>query len=99
MNYGDLKFEWDKTKAAQNKRKHGISFEEASSVFYDDNALEFHDPDHSEDEDRFIMLGLSFTTRMLVVNHCLRKSGSVIRLISARKATKKEAQRYWEGKP
>jgi uncharacterized DUF497 family protein len=95
----DLKFEWDKHKAALNKRKHGISFEEAATVFYDDDALEFHDPDHSEDEDRFIMLGLSFKARMLVVNHCLRKSGSVIRIISARKATKHEAQRYWEEKP
>lgn len=95
----DLKFEWDKNKAALNKRKHGISFEEASTVFYDDNALEFDDPDHSKDEDRFIMLGLSFKTRMLVVNHCLRKSGSIIRIISSRKATKKEARRYWEERP
>ena len=95
----DLKFEWDKHKAALSKRKYGISFEEAATVFYDDDALEFHDPDHSEDEDRFIMLGLSFRTRMVVVNHCLRKSGSVIRIISAREATKHEAQRYWEEKP
>lgn len=94
----DLTFEWGRHKAALNKRKHGVSFEEASSVFYDDNALEFDDPDHSEDEDRFIMLGLSFKTRMLVVNHCLRTSGTVIRIISSRKATKREAQRYWEEK-
>lgn len=95
----NLKFEWDKSKAALNKRKHGISFEEASTVFYDDNALEFDYPDHSQDEDRFIMLGLSFKTRMLVVNHCLRKSGSIIRIISSRKATKKEARRNWEERP
>jgi len=95
---GDLQFEWDKSKAVLNKRKHGVSFEEAVTIFYDDDALEFHDPDHFEDEDRFIILGLSFKTRMLVVNHCLRKSGLVIRIISARKATKKEAQKYWEEK-
>lgn len=95
----DLKFEWDKHKAALNKRKHGISFEEAATVFYDEDALEFHDPDHSGDEDRFIMLGLSSRTRMLVVNHCLRKSCSVIRIISSRKATKHEAQRYREETP
>ncbi len=95
----DLKFEWDKHKAALNKRKHGISFEEATTVFYDEDALEFDDPDHSEDEDRFIMLGLSFKARMLVVNHCLRKSGAVVRIISSRKATKHEAQIYWEEKP
>ena len=95
----NLKFEWDKHKAALNKRKHGISFEEAATVFYDEDALEFHDPDHSEDEDRFIMLGLSFKTRLLVVNHCLRESGSVIRIISSRKATRREAQRYLREKP
>lgn len=94
----DLKFEWDKHKAALNKQKHGVSFEEAVTVFYDEDALEFHDPDHSQQEDRFIMLGMSFKTRILVTNHCVRESGSVIRIISARKATKKEAHIYWEKK-
>ena len=69
------------------------------TVFYDDDALEFDDPDHSENEDRFIILGLSFKARILIVNHCVRGTGSVIRIISARKATKKEAERYWEDKP
>ena len=94
----DLKFDWDKSKAALNKKKHGVSFEEAVTIFYDDDALEFHDPDHSENEDRFIIVGLSFRARTLVVSHCVRQSGSVIRLISARKATKQEAQKYWEEK-
>ena len=94
----DLKFDWDKSKASLNKKKHGVSFEEAVTVFYDDDALEFHDPDHSESEDRFIMVGLSFKTKILVVSHCLRQSGSLIRIISARKATKQESERYWEGK-
>ncbi len=95
----DIKFDWDQNKALFNKRKHGISFEEATTIFYDDDALEFYDPDHWEDEDRFIMVGLSFKSRTLVVSHCVRESGSVIRIISARKATKREAQRYWEEKP
>ena len=94
----DLKFDWDKSKAALNKKKHGVSFEEAVTVFYDDDALEFHDPDHSESEDRFIMVGLSFKTKILVVSHCLREAGSLIRIISARKATKQESERYWEAK-
>ncbi len=95
----DLKFDWDKSKASLNKKKHGISFEEAVTVFYDDDAVEFHDPDHSDDEDRFLILGLSVTTRMLVVSHCVREAGSVIRIISARKATKLETKTYWEEKP
>lgn len=95
----DIKFDWDQNKALFNKRKHGISFEEAVTIFYDDDALEFHDPDHSQDEDRFIMVGLSFKSRTLVVSHCVRESGSVIRIISARNATKRETQRYWEEKP
>jgi uncharacterized protein len=95
----DIRFDWDKRKAAANKKKHGVSFEEASTVFYDDDALEYYDPEHSKDEDRFIMLGLSFKARVLVVCHCVRASGSVIRIVSARKATKNEAERYWEVKP
>jgi len=95
----NLKFDWDKTKAVLNKKKHGVSFEEAVTVFYDDDALEFYDPDHSESEDRFFMVGLSFRTRVLLVSHCVRESGTLIRIISARKATKQEAERYWEEKP
>ena len=95
----DLKFDWDKDKAISNKKKHGISFEEAVTAFYDEDALESHDPDHSEDEDRFIMLGLSFKTRTLVVSHCVRESGSLIKIISARKATKLETKKYREEKP
>jgi uncharacterized DUF497 family protein len=95
----DIKFDWDKSKALLNKKKHGVSFDEAVTVFYDDHALEFHDPDHSKDEDRFFIVGLSFRTRVLLVSHCLRESGSLIRIISARKATKEEAKKYWEEKP
>ena len=94
----DLRFDWDKSKSSLNKKKHGVSFEEAVTIFYDEDALEY-DPDHSEDEDRFIILGLSFMARTLVVSHCVRKSGSLIRIISARKATKLETQKYWEEKP
>ena len=90
----DIRFEWDKAKAALNKRKHGVSFEEAQTVFYDEHAIEFFDPDHSESEDRFIMLGLSFELRLLVVCHCVRETQSVIRIISARKATRHEAKSY-----
>ena len=94
----EIHFVWDKDKAALNKKKHGVSFEEAKTVFYDDNALEFFDPDHSENEDRFIMLGMSFQLRVLVVCHCFREADSVIRIISARKATKHETRNYREGK-
>ena len=90
----DIRFDWDRTKAALNRRKHGVSFEEAQTVFYDENAIEFFDPDHSEREDRFIMLGLSFTLRLLVVCHCVREAQSVIRIISARRATRHEAKQY-----
>lgn len=90
----DIEFSWDKSKSASNKRKHGVSFEEAQTVFYDENAIEYHDPDHSKDEDRFVMLGLSIKLRVLVVCHCLRDAGSTIRIISARKATRVEAKNY-----
>jgi uncharacterized DUF497 family protein len=93
----EIRFEWNKLKAMANKRKHGVSFEEAKTVFYDENAIQFDDPDHSEDEDRFIMLGMSFELRVLVVSHCERR-GDVIRIISARKAATHEAKTYWEGK-
>lgn len=89
-----IRFEWDEKKSRQNIRKHGVSFEEAQSVFLDDHALRFFDPDHSEDEDRFLMLGLSFTLRILVVCHCYRERDDVIRIISARKATRQESEHY-----
>lgn len=90
----DIGFSWDDKKARQNIRKHGISFEEASTVFFDENAIEFFDPDHSSQEDRYLMLGISGRLRILVVSYCLRKEGSEIRIISARKTTKKEQKVY-----
>jgi uncharacterized protein len=89
-----LVFEWDERKNRANLRKHGVSFEEAQTVFLDERALRFYDPDHSEDEDRFILLGLSFALRELVVCHCYRADESVIRIISARRATRGEAAAY-----
>lgn len=94
VHMGDLRFEWDEPKAKQNVRKHGVSFEEAQTVFGDDHAIRFYDPDHSDDEDRFIMLGVSFKLRILVVCHCYQESDSVIRIISARKATRQESAHY-----
>ena len=89
-----LTFEWDKRKAAANLKKHGVSFEEARSAFYDERAKLIDDPDHSEDEDRMVLLGLSYALRLLVVCHCYRSEGGVIRIISARKATAKESKSY-----
>ena len=89
-----LRFEWNKGKSGENQRKHGVSFEEAMTVFYDDNAVEFFDDEHSEREDRFLLLGVSSRLRVLMVCHCLRTSGDVIRIISARKATTRECQHY-----
>ncbi|WHZ14533.1 MAG: hypothetical protein OJF52_001372 [Nitrospira sp.] len=91
---GDIRFEWDEKKNRQNIRKHGVSFEEAQSVFLDDHAIRFYDPDHSEDEERFLMLGLGFTLRILIVCHCYRERDGVIRIISARKATRQERVHY-----
>ena len=90
----ELHFEWDENKNIINRKKHKISFEEAKSVFFDENALLIDDPDHSEEEDRFILLGFSFRAQMLVVCHCCRQAESVIRIISARKATRTEEQAY-----
>jgi uncharacterized DUF497 family protein len=90
----EMRFEWDETKNHLNIKKHGISFEEAQTVFLDDDAIRFYDPDHSEDEDRFIMLGISFKLRALIVCHCYRESDRVIRIISARKATRTEIKQY-----
>ena len=89
-----MKFEWDENKNQINKRKHGISFEEAKTVFYDDEALVKDDPDHSDDEERFIILGMSSEANMLVVCHCYRASETIIRIISARKATRNESKYY-----
>ena len=89
-----LRFEWDERKAAANAKKHGVSFEEAKSVFVDERARLIDDPDHSEDEDRFVLLGLSSLLRLLVVCHCNRDEGNVIRFISARKATTRESRSY-----
>ena len=89
-----IRFEWDPRKDSVNQRKHGVSFEEAQSVFFDENSVQFYDEHHSEHEERFIMLGLSIRSRILVVCHCERESGDVIRIISARKATKSERQFY-----
>ena len=91
-----IKFIWDKDKAEANSRKHGVSFTEAKTVFYDPNARMIFDPDHSEEEDRFILLGCSSHLRILVVIHCYREEDAVIRIISARKANKTE-QRQYEG--
>lgn len=89
-----LSFEWDDRKNAQNRRKHGVSFEEAETVFFDERALLIDDPDHSEPEDRFILLGLSAVARTLVVVHCYRQKGSIIRIISTRKANRAERDQY-----
>lgn len=89
-----LHFQWDDEKAAANVKKHGINFEEAKSVFRDERAKLISDPDHSEGEDRFVLLGLSETLRLLVVCHCYRGENHVIRIISARKATTRESESY-----
>ncbi|MCR1795895.1 BrnT family toxin [Leptospira sp. id769339] len=89
-----IDFEWDSVKDSSNKRKHGISFEEAKTVFYDENARIIHDPDHSVKEERFIILGFSHKLNLLMVSHCYRSSKDVIRIISARKATKSESKQY-----
>lgn len=90
----ELVFDWDNQKARVNARKHGVSFEEAQTVFYDENARLRYDPDHSIDEDRYILLGISGALRLLVVSHVYREKKEVIRLISARQATKQEGQQY-----
>jgi uncharacterized DUF497 family protein len=90
-----IKFEWDEVKASSNVNKHGVSFEEARTVFYDERAKLIGDPDHSENEDRFILLGLSSSLRAIIVCHCYRSEGNVIRIISARKATTNETKAYY----
>ena len=89
-----LHFEWDPDKSKANQAKHGVSFEEAASVFYDEWAVEFYDDNNSEWEDRFLLLGVSAQLRLLMVCHCYRSGDSIIRIISARKATKNESVYY-----
>ncbi len=93
---GDITFKWDAKKERANRRKHGISFEEARSVFLDENAKLIADPDHSIREDRFVLLGLSCKLRVLVVNHSYRREDQLIRIISARKANKREQTQFME---
>lgn len=94
-----IRFEWDTVKAASNQKKHGVSFEEARSVFFDEYATQFFDAENSGTEDRFLMLGLSSRTRILIVCHCERGDGDIIRIISARKATRNERKHYEGGQP
>jgi uncharacterized DUF497 family protein len=91
----NIAFAWDPRKAKSNLAKHGVSFEEAKSVFLDDSARLLDDPDHSVDEERFLLLGYSFQAHCLIVSHCYRESDAEIRLISARKATAQEEITYW----
>jgi uncharacterized DUF497 family protein len=90
-------FSWDDRKAAQNLRKHGISFEDATTVFFDENAKEYFDPDHSANEDRFLMLGFDCRLRLLVVSYCFDREERQIRIITARKATTKEKDEFARG--
>lgn len=94
-----IEFEWDASKASANLRKHQVSFEDAKSVFYDEFAMQFFDEDHSSEEERFLMLGMSSDAKLLIVCHCERQQGLVIRIISARKASKRESAFYQGGKP
>ena len=91
-----LAFEWDKKKEKANIKKHCVSFEEARTTFYDEHAMVFSDPDHSDDEDRFILLGTSYKLNALVVCHCFREEETVVRIISARKADRDESREYWD---
>ena len=89
-----MRFEWDPVKAASNAKKHKVTFEVAKTAFFDDFAVQFFDEEHSSDDDRFLLLGMSSDARLLLVCHCEREDGDVIRIISARKATESEAQFY-----
>ncbi len=89
-----IRFEWDERKSRLNQEKHGVSFEEASSAFYDENGLVIADPDHSEIEERFILLGMILRLRVLTVCHCFRSDDQTVRIISARKATRRESLQY-----
>lgn len=91
----NIQFAWDRSKARANLAKHGVSFEEAQTVFLDENARLINDPDRSGEEERFLLLGYSFQARCIIVSHCYREAESVIRLISARRATPTEEEVYW----
>jgi uncharacterized DUF497 family protein len=95
VHMDELSFRWDPKKEKLNVKNHGVSFSEATTAFYDEQAIQFFDPDHSEEEDRFILMGFSFKLRVLVVCHCYRESEEIVRLISARKANTNEEQEYW----
>ena len=90
------RFKWNQRKNEHNIRKHGVSFEEAVTVFYDEEAIMLDDPDHSKDEERFLLIGMSDAPRLLIVCHCYRKKDSIIRIISARKTTKSEENDFIE---
>lgn len=92
---GYIDFEWDDRKAETNVGKHGVTFDEAAESFHDPYARVIDDPDHSDGEERFILIGMSMSARVLTVSHCVRGEGSVIRIISARKSTKNEERQYW----
>lgn len=94
-----IEFEWDGAKAGKNLEKHGVSFDEARTVFYDEFAIQFYDEKNAEWEDRFLLLGLSSEARLLLVCHCERGDGETIRIISARKATRNESRYYRGGRP
>ena len=94
-----IKFEWDAAKATANIKKHGVSFEDAQSVFYDEFAVQFFDEEHSTSEERFLLLGMSTGARLLLVCHCEREAGDIIRIISARKAANTERTFYGGEKP
>ena len=96
VRMNELRFEWDQKKGKSNAKKHGVSFEEARTAFYDEHAIQFYDPDHSNEEDRFVLLGLSLKPQVLVVCHCFRESETVIRIVSARKADNDEELEYWK---
>jgi uncharacterized DUF497 family protein len=96
---GSLRFEWDEGKNRSNQRKHGVAFAEARTAFFDDYARVLPDPDHSDDEERFVLLGLSISLRLLVVCHCHRESEEVIRIFSARKANRDEITQYQRWMP
>ena len=95
LSEGYIDFEWDPNKAEISVAKHGVTFKEAATVFGDPYARVIDDPDHSLDEERFVIIGLSSRANVLTVCHCLRGKGSIIRIISARKATKNELRQYW----
>ena len=93
-----LIFEWNKSKDKANSKKHGVTFEEARTAFYDEYAIQYYDPEHSDIEERFLLLGMSFKLNTLVVCHCFKRKETVVRIISARKADKDEEQVYWSAR-